>query len=497
MRTPLLSGAFAALVVGLLAAVGTPAEAAERPEGVSAGFKAGPWLEDLKQAEQAFAEKYANLDWALREREVDWVALFDETRRRVEGASDVSQARAAFERLTRKLGDGHVVFRWPAGKQHARLPAAPCESLGYDARMLAAPVAALIPGYVPMKDGGPAEFPSGTVRVGHHTVGVIRIGIFAPQGVPALCAAALEALQIPPDTPCDDACADRVEAWAADRMTADLAYRLREVQAAGAEVLLLDLAENGGGTEWAEAAARMVTAIELKSENIGFVRGSHWSKALLDKLDELRVATEVASPEDRPYLLALAERVEGLRREADTACDSKEILQPRSASCPWLVSGLFATGLLAAESTEIRGKSWEPSVFRPAKFRYPKGVWNGPLAVLVDGNTASAAEEFTAVLQDNKAAVVIGAPTAGAGCGHTNGGTPTTLSHSRGVLELPDCARFRVDGTNEVMGIQPDVLIGLRAADGPHRKGRRVEAGLAAVVEQAFQLHRAAAVPAR
>ena len=115
--------------------------------------------------------------------------------------------------------------------------------------------------------------------------------------------------------------------------------------------------------------------------------------------------------------------------------------------------------------------------FYAAKFNYPDAVWDGPLIVLVNGYTGSAAEEFTAVLQDNHAAVVMGAPTAGAGCGHTDGGTPTKLKNSGGILELPHCARFRADGSNEVMGIQPDVLVGLRATDGPHRQGLRVAGG--------------------
>jgi len=55
----------------------------------------------------------------------------------------------------------------------------------------------------------------------------------------------------------------------------------------------------------------------------------------------------------------------------------------------------------------------------------------------------SAAEEFAAVLQDKGAAVIMGTCTGGAGCGHTNGGTPTTLTNSRAVLQLPDCVRFR------------------------------------------------------
>jgi hypothetical protein len=88
--------------------------------------------------------------------------------------------------------------------------------------------------------------------------------------------------------------------------------------------------------------------------------------------------------------------------------------------------------------------------------------------------------------EGNRAAIVMGAPTVGAGCGHTNGGTPTTLKNSGGILEMPDCARMRSDGSNEVMGIQPDVLVGLRTTDGPHRQGVRVAEKLPEAVARAI-----------
>jgi len=145
--------------------------------------------------------------------------------------------------------------------------------------------------------------------------------------------------------------------------------------------------------------------------------------------------------------------------------------------------------MMRSDSAQLHGKPWASLAFTPAKFKYSPGVWSGPLIVLVNGNTGSAAEEFTAVLQDNDAAVVMGAPTACAGCGHTDGGTPTTLHNSGGVLVIPDCAHFRADGSNEVMGIQPDVLVGLRSQDSRHRQALRVAAKLPEPVQSAFKLH--------
>ena len=127
-------------------------------------------------------------------------------------------------------------------------------------------------------------------------------------------------------------------------------------------------------------------------------------------------------------------------------------------------------------------------VFNPAQFPYHDGVWAGPVIVLVDQETWSAAEEFAAVLQDNKAAVIIGARTGGAGCGHTNGGTPTTLRNRGAILKLPDCVRFRADGSNEVRGIIPDETVAIRADDGAQFRANLIAEKLPQAIARARAL---------
>jgi C-terminal processing protease CtpA/Prc len=78
---------------------------------------------------------------------------------------------------------------------------------------------------------------------------------------------------------------------------------------------------------------------------------------------------------------------------------------------------------------------------------------------VVDRNTWSAAEYFAAILQDNHAAQIIGEVTGGAGCGYTDGGIPAKLKNSGAELKMPDCVRYRADGSNEVNGITPDILL--------------------------------------
>jgi hypothetical protein len=452
-------------------------------------FDPQPWLSDLEQTRHVLLTKYANIEWAVNEREANLPPLFADIHTRLEKARSESDARTAFDRLARKIGDEHLEFVWP--KEAANGAAGEpdrCAALGYDARTRGPLLAADAPGYQTLTKPQSDEFPAGTIIVGGAVVGVIKIGVFMPQGFPDLCRAALVALAIPADKPCDDACNDRVDSWVSDRLTTDLAAQLRAIEKAGASALIVDIAGNGGGTGWAEAVARMLTPIRLRSEEMRFVRGDHWAKAFADDETNLREFELGATGDERKLLQSLADEVEARRKEALTPCDATPLWQGSQLSCAWLGEGFYGSGLLAAaDPATLRGKPWAALLFSPMEFPYEVGVWRGPLIVLVDSNVGSAASEFAAVLQDNKAAVVMGAPSGG-GCGHTNGGTPTTLTYSKAVLKVPDCARFRADRSNEVMGIEPDVLVGFAPADGPHLMARRFLAKLPEVLDRARNL---------
>lgn len=465
------------------------------PASVSPGldvkpWDAKPWIADLNQVREIFSTKYANLEWAVFQREADLPQLFADTEARINRATNDWEARSAFERLARKLGDGHVVFEWPKSGGHAMAASTPqeqCAALGYDARIRAVPLAANAAGYQALSTPQSDEFPAGVISLGSRRIGVLQIGVFTPQGFPALCQSALRELAIAADKPCDDACSDRIEAWASGQLTHDLTAQLRALKDAGAAMLVVDVAGNGGGSEWAEAVARMVTPIRLRSEELEFVRGEHWAKSFADDEASLRRFADQATGPERALLLKLADEVEGRRKVALTPCDPAPLWQGAHPTCSWLGQGFYGSGFLAsADPSQLRGKPWASLLFTPMEFPYEEGVWTGPLIVLVDRNTGSAASEFAAVLQDNHAAIVIGEP-AGAGCGHTNGGTPTTLANSKATLEVPDCARLRADGSNEVMGILPDVSVAFSAVDGGHLRGMRFMAKLPEAVERSVR----------
>ena len=462
-------------------------------QNASSRFDPKPWVEDLEVARRALVEKYANLEWAALEREADLDRRFAEARASLRTATSDAEARAIFDRLTRRLGDAHVLFRWPSSTtSHARADNDLCARLDMGTQPQVPSIASFVPGYAPLKSSPSDAFAAGIIQADGQKVGVLRIGSFDFGQAPGLCQEALTALKLPADAPCDVACEDHVGAWAYERMTHDLEARLRALRAAGATTLVVDITRNGGGSEWVEAVARMLTAKRLKPEESGIVRGNHWVSALSRFEADLRKAMVTADPADRPLLAGILDESEAKRREVAIPCDGTPLFRGERPACSWLVKGFHATRAVAAmDPAVLRQKPWARLVFSAMEFPYyQEGVWRGPLIVVVDGGTASAAEEFAAVLQDNEAAVIMGSPSAGAGCGYTNGGTPTALRHSGAVLQVPDCARFRADGTNEVMGIQPDVLVGFRQPDGPHRLSARFADKLPEALRRAKALWR-------
>lgn len=105
-----------------------------------------------------------------------------------------------------------------------------------------------------------------------------------------------------------------------------------------------------------------------------------------------------------------------------------------------------------------------------------EGVWDGPLALLVDSGTASASEDLVVWLRESHAATILGERTYGAGCGYVRGGAPARLERIGWTILMPNCARYTSDGINEVEGIEPDVPIDLHGGSAAERIDRLVQA---------------------
>lgn len=247
----------------------------------------------------------------------------------------------------------------------------------------------------------------------------------------------------------------------------------------------MDVAGNGGGNDSAVAAARMLTTAPLGTPRMRFLRGTARAEDLREDVATLKSGLKLAGSDEKRFVLPLVDRLETARQQAAETCDLSPLWMAKAATCSNLLpTDFFAGGLVDQElPAQWRRKPWAEQASATARYDYEPGLWTGPVVLLVDSNSASATELFTAMLVDAGRARVIGAPTAGAGCGWTLPRASTELLHSKGKLDMPDCVRLRKDGSNELDGIQPGLLIGFRRYDSPRQRVDRLQAAMPTLLE--------------
>jgi Peptidase family S41 len=442
-------------------------------------FDAAKWRADFAQSRTELARSYANLDWVVTDRRIDLQALVERTERGLASAKSDDEAVAVLKQFLDSFGDGHVrLARTQRAVAAAPAPAATatevktCRDMGYQPmrRDREAIDFGSTGQYEALTNEATAMLPAGVLKAGGKLLGVIRIGLFAEQAFPELCEREHSAPAL-----CDSACQQKLYERVGKALTRTLMRQVQVLAAKKVDAIVVDITGNRGGTDWAEAAARVLTGPGLAAPRISFIKHPHWVKGIDSRLQDIesdlkRTTNDAAQ---RAWLLAARTELLKSRSLAAEPCE-REAIWKNQRVCALLVPGRLHSSGLEARPRALDFGGYDAEWVHDNLARYePKVAWQGELAVLVDNNTASAAELFTATLKDNNRATLLGAPTRGLGCGYTDGGIPITLQHSGVQIEVPDCARLRANGENEVAGIVPDVLIPWRGNDSPYQRAAR------------------------
>lgn len=451
-------------------------------------FDSAPFLADLQALEDSLARGYANLEWQVAQGVVDPVLLHARTDSILRNATSEREARAALTAFGAAFLDGHLRVAVPPSPLIARLrsmgsprsdapPAVTlgaskvCGALGYTSERSDSPLARH-PGYHALgSTDGP--FRTGRIDIPGGPVGVIRLGALGYDRFVAQCEsvwptiAALDSAGL-----CASRCERALGRVVSNALLAEVRAAISRVHAAGATALVVDLTGNGGGTNWTAAVARQFSARPLRSYGVGVVRHPHHERqfverrdALVRLRDSLRIGESAAELAWRANVDSAISRTEALLAMTRQPCDRRAYFTIGAAAvpCTQLTTGGYTSGAFAYLPTALHTRPGASLLFDPASYTYSEGVWSGPLFLLVDRNTASASEEFVALLKDEGHATVIGQRTYGAGCGFTNGGIGFTLSGSGMRVTMPDCARIRHNGRNEVSGIEVDATLPIDA----------------------------------
>jgi hypothetical protein len=441
------------------------------------------WFADFEQLKSELNRAYPNLEWAAA-RGLDLTTLETRARNRLAAAGDDSAARAAITRFLGSFGDGHMEISWPSSSTpfaatEAAKPGV-CKRLGYPDWPDNSAIARGLPNYqrIPLPAGGVA---AGILEQGGKKTGVLRVPFFMPDA--EHCEQALRQTGTDPAGECDDACRERVERQADRILVSSIETAIRALVDIKPDVLWVDVAGNGGGNDSAIAMARMLSKAPLVTPRMRYVRSAERAADLKESAAALAGFLKQGDASEKRFLRPIVESLEAAAREAAQPCDLSPLWQKTPAACSNLVGGpFFAAGLIDAElPAGFRSRPWAERVSTTARYDFTPALWTGPLVILVDEGSASATELLTAMLQDAGRVLVVGSPTAGSGCGWTLPRRTTELKHSKGKLVMPDCVRLRRDGTNELDGIQPGVLIGFRRHDSLAQRTDRLRRAGAAV----------------
>lgn len=478
MRT--VARAFLLLVAGLGVAAAVPVVPDFLPS--DAGDRTA-WRQELIRLESHLASAYANFQWTVETDSLDLVALHRAADSSLAAAPNRHAARRAFRELVGAFQDGHLhvdppphpivrlaerALRGSGNPIEARARASSaCRRLGFSggSHSFGLPFDAL-PGYTPLAAG---PFRAGIVRGTSGDVGVIRIASFGEQNFGAACEEAWNARAAVSGHPCDDACAEALYQDVGRRLVATFARTLEQVERSGARTLVVDVTGNGGGSGLADALARELSPIRLRSAPVGLIRHPHSLTSLAGQ--ESLLTRELARADlparQRALLDSARTRIAGTIRQVETPCDVTPLWRGENVECRQLVSdGMLSTGVLAyAEPAELADLSVAPSLFYPLSYGYREGVYTGKLFVVMDRASASATELFAGLLHDNGAATLMGERSWGAGCGYTNGGVRLELPAVAMTLRAPDCARHRANGENERAGLAPDLPLAWEEKD--------------------------------
>ena len=453
------------------------------------------WRSDLLDLERGIATGFANFEWRVSQRHLDLKAIHRTADSSITAASSARDARRALQGVAAAFDDGHLrldgepnpmlaLARHFTGRHEATPAAIPartdagsaCKAMGYANRGRRSTAAfEKLAGWEHVGDG---PFPSGILTLeGNRRVGIVRIARFGEDAYLDTCKEEWEATVARDTIACDDRCHDLVFRGVGTRLLAAFDTTVGRLAARGVAALVVDVTGNGGGTNLADAIARELTVRPLRGTRVASIRHPHTTS-------QLRSTDSVLAAELQRRDLTAAQRelLAGARASVDSAlarsaasCDLTGAWKGDRPDCTLLYDALFSTGVLDyAAPGSFAGLVSADILFDPSAYRYREGVFAGPLYVLVDRRSASATEQFAALLSDNGAATIIGERTYGAGCGYTWGGLKVVLPNTQLTLRAPDCVRYRASGANEAEGIAPDVPAGWEDGDGGEERAAKV-----------------------
>ena len=472
-----------------------PAYAAASKQASLQAFNRQAWLDDYASFKKQLEQHYANLSWFASPGSGVNLPRLDQHIRKVLLLTDNDRdAAAALNSFVSALHDDHFrqLSRIEPGVGEVPEPA-PADIAHLDAAAACVAIGVGTTGGVPfslpvetlgnfslLSDGTSQAFRSGIVHAASGTrIGFVRIPFFVLTEYPALCAEAWNGLKTKGETITSSSLMTAMDgAW-----WSNLAERLKRLKEAGANAVVVDVGNNGGGGDLGDVTARLFSSAPVHSARMWMVADADGEGYFARKAAALQKGLE-AAPDASPAMRSAATQAASTYTQRGTelagrACDLSWVWKKQGtwnpAGCSRLIDVGFSTGALDYLPPSSKPDSALATIlYRSARADAYRGAWSGPVFVLANTETYSAAEMFVAVMRDNGVAKLVGTRTGGAGCGQIHTSDPIVLPHSQLRYKVPNCVRLRRDGSDEVKGITPDLPVLPRNDESSRARAQRM-----------------------
>jgi hypothetical protein len=443
------------------------------------------WIIDYEAMRDYIADNYANLEWSISEGRIDPYRLNVQTLAAIRAAQSDYEARRELSRFVRAFHDPHLALleagppghwydklrEWARRPRSTTRPKAACTALGFQRghRRLGFVTSEALERLSAFQKSESESFPAGIITLGASRFGFIRIPTFELSNYSESCERVWPkvAKDVNVLIGCDGYCKREIESLMYQDLVDKLSQQVVRLASQRIDAVVVDVTDNpGGSVGLSELFARALTTATLPAERTLLLKSGsaqNWLKRKSAYLHHARlvkgVPTAVHEWIDEGY-----HRSQSLLAEFDEApCDRRVwFTYPIDADCSQLTKGLvFDGGLFAglprgfALSTRLHDDAFDAWLRQDSRDH----VWGGPLIVLVNRHTCSAAESFTKSLHDYSGALLLGERTDGAGGGWMFGDGGLVLPYSRLRIVAPDHVLFLKDGRNARVGIEPDVCL--------------------------------------
>jgi peptidase S41-like protein len=456
------------------------------------------WLADYSSLQNDIGKYYVNLDWAAERGTPDLRQLDHQTSTALERSRSDEESQKILRGFVRAFGDGHMSLRranapsldpQPAPDlllSRFTSPESACEALGFNASGEQDFPFQLDKVSQFRARAGANSFASGVLDFEGRRFGLIRIGSFDEKDFRGACRREWFVFRQTLAGTCEADCRLNFSLRAAGRLLREIAARIRQLDQAGSQILVVDVTGNSGGRGWYRLAAQLFSPKYLPPLRAAYVRNWRTVESLED--DRRRILRYLfhrnPAPEVRRELERALCRLDDLVAEAEKPCDAAWFWgdRARQSGCTRLTTRPFYSSHLLDRYDgpqlpfEIQAQVFNDGIYGPTRF-----AWRGPVAVLIDEDSASAAELFAGNLQHLAGSLLIGRPTAATGSGWSLGRQAWVLPRSKMQLYMPDTVEYWPDGENAREGLVPDVPTRWSRNQDPVKKAKELREALRAV----------------